>query len=136
LPAELEVMRLMGGGSAAQVEIGWGATIMLFALLIALPMIFFGKPKAVNVGWGLLVVGELLGLAYLLWGLYRLHRTLNLSQPSPAEALPEASKVSLTPDRDLLPPPPASIVEGTTELMDRQPLSVSSKPARTTGELN
>jgi hypothetical protein len=136
LPAELEVMRLMGGGSAAQVEIGWGATIMLFALLIALPMIFFGNPKAVNVGWGLLMIGELLGMAYLLWGLLRLHRTLNASQPAQSEALPDAAKVSLTTDRDLLPPPPASVTESTTQLMDRQPVPVRSEPARTTGELN
>jgi hypothetical protein len=136
LPAELEVMRLMGGSSAAQVEISWGATIMLFALLISLPMIFFGNSKAMNVGWGLLVIGELLGMAYLLWGLFRLHRTLNASQPAQPDALHDATKVSLTTDRDLLTPPPASITESTTQLIDRQPLSVSSKPARTTGELN
>jgi hypothetical protein len=136
LPAELEVMRLMGGSSAAQVETGWGATIMLFALLIALPMIFFGKPKAVNIGWGLLVIGELLGMAYLLWGLLRLHRTLSASQPAQPEALPDTTKASLSTDRDLLPPPPASVTESTTRLIDRQPAPIPSEPARTTGELN
>src|ERR1044071_5953757 len=45
LPAELEVMRLMAGGSAAQVEISWGVALMLITLLISLPMIWLGRPK-------------------------------------------------------------------------------------------
>jgi len=136
LPAELEVMRLMGGGSAAQVEISWGVTLALLALLVSLPMIWLGKPKLVTVGWVLLAVGEFLAMLYLLWGVRRLHQTLNASQPAQAEALPEELKATPATDRDLLPPPAASVTEGTTELMDRQPLSVSSKPARTTGELS
>jgi len=136
LPAELEVMRLMAGSSASQVEISLGAIIAFVTLLVSLPMMLFGKPKLVNIGWGLLVIGELLAWIYLLWGLRRLYRTLNASQPAQAEALPEAIKPGLATDRELLPPPPASVTEGTTELMDRQPLPVSSEPARTTGELN
>jgi len=136
LPAELEVMRLMGGGSAAQVEISFGVTIAFAVLLASLLMIFFGKPKLVNIGWGLLVIGELIAMAYLLWGLRRLHRTLNASQPAQPEALPDAAKVNLATDRDLLPPPPASVTERTTRLIDRQPVPVASEPARTTDELS
>ncbi len=136
LPAELEVMRLMAGGSAAQVEITWGVVLTLITLAISLPMIWLGKPKVVTVGWVLLVIGELLTAFYLLWGLRRLRRTLNANHPAQADAPPDDARVIQATDRDLLPPPPASVIEGTTELMDGQPLPTSAKPAKTTGALD
>jgi hypothetical protein len=136
LPAELEVMRLMAGGSAAQVEINWGVTLVLLTLLIALPMILLGKPKLVAVGWLLLAIGELLAAFYLLWGLRRLHRTLNANQPAQPESPPEELKVVSATERNLLPQPPASVTEGTTELIEPQPLPTSAKPAKTTGALD
>jgi hypothetical protein len=129
-------MRLMAGGSAAQVEINWGVVLALITPLIALPMILLGKPKLIAVGWLLLAIGELLAAFYLLWGLRRLYRTLNANQPAQSETPPEELKVVSATERDLLPQPPASVTEGTTELMDSQPLSTSAKPAKTTGALD
>jgi len=39
-------------------------------------------------------------------------------------------------ERNLLPQPPASVTEGTTELMEPQTLPTSAKPAKTTGALD
>ena len=136
LPAELEVMRLMAGGSAAQVEITWSVVLALVTLLISLPMIWLGKPKVVAMGWVFLAIGELLTAFYLLWGLRRLYRTLNANHPVAADAPPDDMRVIPATDRDLLPPPPASVTEGTTELMDRQTLPTPAKPAKTTGALD
>jgi hypothetical protein len=136
LPAELEVMRLMAGGSAAQVEINWGVTLAILTLLIALPMILLGKPKLVAIGGLLLAIGELLAAFYLLWGMRRLHRTLNANQPAQPESSPEELKGVSATERNLLPPTPASVTEGTTELMDPQTLPTSAKPTKTTGALD
>jgi ribosomal protein L40E len=132
LPAELEVMRLMAGTSAAQVELAFGVVISLVTLLIAVPLLWFGK----SAGWSLLGIGQTLGVFYLLWGLRRLYRTINANALSQQDARPEELKAISTTERDLLPAPPTSVVEGTTELMEPQPLSASAKPARETGALD
>ena len=136
LPVELEVMRLTAGASASEVEIGFGVAVAFITLLAALPMIWFGKPKLVNVGWLLLAIGELLAAFYLLWGLRRLHHTLNTRAPAQPEAWPDSAKAISATERNMLAPPPASVTEGTTELIEPQPLPTSARPARTTGELD
>jgi hypothetical protein len=132
LPAELEVMRLVAGTSAAQIELAFGVVIAFVTLLIAVPLLWFGK----SAGWLLLGIGQALGAFYLLWGLRRLYRTINANTPSQQDARPEEMKAISATERDLLPAPPASVVEGTTALMEPQPLSVSVKPARDTGALD
>ena len=85
LPAELEVMRLTAGARAAHQEHFSGILIMLLDLAVALPLIMFGKPKAVGMGIALLVIGQILGWACLLYGVLRLHRP-----PRPTASPPPA----------------------------------------------
>ncbi|HYH85135.1 MAG TPA: zinc ribbon domain-containing protein [Pyrinomonadaceae bacterium] len=116
-PGELEVLRLTAGSRASLQEITVGLTIALAVLAITLPMILFGKPKAVNTGWIFLALGQVFGWWMTLYGILRLHRTLNskpneLAAPSTivAQALPHAQTSALPPAR-------FSVTEGTTELL-------------------
>jgi ribosomal protein L40E len=132
LPAELEVMRLMADVSGSYVEVGWGIGLALLTLLVTLPMILFGRPKAVNFGWGLLAVGQVLGYALLLAGLLRLRSIISATDSAQQSQQPETPHATATHERTALPPTPASVTEGTTELMSQpQPISLS----RDTGEM-
>lgn len=145
LPAELEVMRLMGGTSAAQVEIYWGVSIIIFALMLTLPMILFGKPKLIISGWIIMALLEFFGLLCLGYGMRRLHKTVNpvnpVSQELPVDKLRTTSaqeSLSVTPAQELLAlhPQPISVTEGTTELIEQsQATPVLVKQARTTGSM-
>ena len=138
LPAEIEVMRLMSGAAASDIELRWGATCILLTLLVTLPLILLGNPKPVKVGWFLFAVGQTFGFLCLLFGIWRLNRTVNAS-PS-AQTLPHADPHAITGslnrpamDRAALPPQPVSIVEGTTELMEELPReAVPARPAKNT----
>jgi ribosomal protein L40E len=138
LPAEFEVLRLMGGTSAAEIEIGWGVSLVIFTLMLTLPMILLGKPKLVNVGWVLFIIGELLGMITLAYGMRRLHKTVNPVAPSQmlgdrSRPMPAPESLPFEPPRPALPPQPVSITEGTTELIEQQQAApVQVKQARTT----
>jgi hypothetical protein len=86
-------------------------------------------------GWILLVLGELLGAFFLIMGMRRLHRSLNPSTPVQSESASEQTKAFSKQERDALPPQPASIVEGTTELMTPQPAPLNARPARNTDSI-
>jgi ribosomal protein L40E len=136
LPAELEVRRLMAGLSGTYIEVGWGIGLVVLTLLITLPMILFGKPKAVNVGWMLLATGEILGWVMLLSGLLRLRGTITATSAAQQNQQPEISHTASTQERAALPPTPASITEGTTELMNQpQPVSLSAARGKDTDEM-
>lgn len=120
VPAELEVLRLTAGSRASLQEITTGLLIALVTLAFALPMIIFSvRPKVVNTGWIVLLIGETFGWLMALYGMLRLYLTLNsqkrrarlagveLTQSIP-RALPNAQTTAL---------PPASVTEGTTELL-------------------
>ena len=120
LPAELEVMRLTAGARAAHQEQISGVVIMLLDLAVALPLILFGKPKAVNFGLVLLVVGQLLAWGCLLYGMLRLHRTLNPKRGAREEESAPVPRAVPAAQAQALPPPSAawaSVTEGTTELL-------------------
>lgn len=119
LPAELEVMRLTADARAAHQEIITGVVVLLLDLAVALPMILLGKPKLVNVGFVFLVVGQLLAWLCLLYGMRRLHRTLNPKRPAREEEPRLPLAVPAAPQAQALPPAPAraSVTEGTTELL-------------------
>ncbi len=129
LPAELEVMRLTAGARAAHQEHFTGALIVLLNLAIALPLILLtGKPKAIKVGFIVLAIGQLLGWLTLLYGMLRLHRTLNprrgASREPFAADLPRAFAGAQ--GTSALPPASAntwaaSVTEGTTELLGAPP---------------
>ena len=113
-PLELEVLRLTSGARVAHQSIIGGVISMLVVLALALPLIFWSS-KGPKGGTILLIVGELLSLLWLFYGMGRLHRTLNPEKES--KQLSPASFHSVNTSR--LPPPSAhaSITEGTTELL-------------------
>lgn len=145
LPAELEVMRLMGGASGTEIEIGWGLMFILFTLMLTLPMILLGKPKLVGIGWFLFAIGQLLGAFYVLYGMHRLHKTLNPLQLSQQGnqlgtarniSTPEVLVFPQEQEQAALPPSPVSITEGTTELIDApQAVPLAAKKAKTTDSM-
>jgi hypothetical protein len=129
LPPELEVMRLTAGASGSQIEITLGLIFSLLVPLIATPIILFaGATKGVVSGWILLVLGELLGAYFLILGMRRLHRALNPTNPPQLEASSEQSRTASINKQAALPPQPASVVEGTTELITPQqtPVKIAS----------
>jgi hypothetical protein len=135
LPAEIEVMRLMADTSAAYIETGWGLLVFLLTLLISIPLIFFGKPKAVTAGWVLLAVGNLLGFLFLASGVWRLKRTMITNREAQQAAQIEAPREISNAERAALPPPPASITEGTTELINSSPELVPAARDKDTGSM-
>ncbi len=138
LPAELEVMRLTAGARAAHQEHFTGALILIASLALSLPLILLtGKPKAIRVGLIALAIGQLLGWLTLLYGMLRLHRTLNprrgASREPFASDLPRA--VAGAQGTSALPPPSAtawaaSVTEGTTELLGAPPKEPTAEPVR------
>jgi hypothetical protein len=118
-PAEVELMRLEAGARAAHQEHVFGFIIMLVVAVLTLPLIIFSSNKVAPIGWLVFAAGMLLGLAMALYGVRRLHRTLNPKErtagqttPAPPEAIP-APRMSALPPRSAR----ASVTEGTTELL-------------------
>lgn len=130
LPAEMEVMRLMAGTSASQIEMNWGLFTLLLTLLITLPIIFFGNAKG---GWILFAIGTILSVFFLLAGMSRLHETLNPKTP-PQESANPTQPIILTQEKAALPAAPVSVTEGTTTLMN-QPEAVPVARAKDTGSM-
>jgi hypothetical protein len=135
LPAELEVMRLMAGSSASFIEIAWGLGIALLTLAVTIPIIMLGKPKGVIAGWVMLALGELMGLLMLAFGMWRLNRTITTNQAAQPEAQVDAPRQISRPERAALPAQPASITEGTTELMSPSEQPVHAARDKDTGSM-
>jgi zinc ribbon protein len=136
LPPELEVMRLTANASGSQIELTLGLIISVLALLIATPAILFvDSIKGVVFGWILLVLGELLGAYFLILGMRRLHRSLNPTNAPQLEMPSEQTKALSMQERAVLPPQPASVVEGTTELMTPQQAPVTVGRGEDTGSI-
>lgn len=134
LPSELEVMRLTANVSGAQIELTLGLIISVLALLIGGSMILFvSSMKGVVFGWILLAIGELIGAYFLILGMRRLHRSLNPSAQT--ELPPEQAITTSVREREFLPPQPASIVEGTTELITPQPAPLKARTAKDTDSM-
>lgn len=136
-PAELELLRLTAAARAGLQEIVVGLSIALLALAAGLALILFtGKPKAVYVGCGVLVIGQIIGWWMALYGMARMHRTLNRE---PDAKLPPAAAVPppLPRAREAaLPPAHFSVTEGTTELLgntlrERERVPVRREPSDT-----
>ncbi len=118
-PAELEVLRVTAALSAVREDIFSGVIILAIMCLILIPVLLFMGPKVALVVS--LIVGGLfgsIGLTGLLFGIRRLHRTLNPKNEK--EALPAGRQPEIIVARTaaLAPPPePASITESTTNLL-------------------
>ena len=136
LPPELEVMRLTASASGSQIELTLGLILSFLSILIAAPMILFvSSTKGVVFGWIILLLGELLAFFFLTVGMRRLHRSLNPPSPPNQEIPAEQTSALATHERIALPPQPASIVEGTTELMPHQPAPLSAQSSRDTDSM-
>jgi hypothetical protein len=122
-PAELEVLRLTAASRAGLQEIVGGLFIAVLALAVALLMILTSvKPKVVNTGWVILLIGQLVGWWMALYGMARIHRTLNRKPDATLLPAPAGLTTQLAPARDAaLPPAHFSVTEGTTELFDNTP---------------
>ncbi|MGH9900484.1 MAG: hypothetical protein ACRD68_01455 [Pyrinomonadaceae bacterium] len=128
-PAELEVVRLTAGARASHQEIVFGVCVCVLTLAAMLPLILLGGPKGVKAGWIFLIIGEVLGLLTLFYGMLRLHRTLNGEKPAqlatPASLPRTLSAVEPAALRQQT--ARASVTEGTTELLasnPREPVAV------------
>ncbi|MDT4968483.1 MAG: hypothetical protein QOJ64_3220 [Acidobacteriota bacterium] len=117
-PSELEVLRLTSGARPAHQFLVLGFVSALFFAALAMFLILF-TGKTPKVGLSVLAAGEAFATLCFLYGIRRLHRTLN-----PARI--EDEVVSLDPPRELRPatttalPPHAahrSVTEGTTEFL-------------------
>ena len=140
VPAEMEVLRLTAGSRASLQEISIGLLIALLTVAISLPMILFSiKPKVVNAGWLVLFIGETLGWLLTFYGLLRLHLTLNsrkrgthLTGVEFVHTLPQS-----LPNTHTTALPPASVTEGTTELLNANVYAREKVPvARERGDTN
>lgn len=132
-PAELEVLRLTAGGRAGYHFAGMGLFGTTLTLLLALPMIMLGAPKAVNLGAFLLLFGGSTSLIITLVGALQLRRTLNAGgarptleadrrQQSPPLFQPGASAPRLS---------WGSVTEGPTERLGRARESRDESVGRT-----
>jgi hypothetical protein len=116
-PAELEVLRLTAGSRAALQELTVGLLVALATLAVTLPMLLLGNPKLFRAGWVLFAIFETLSWWMALYGLLRLHRTLNpRKRAATLAAAPDAHARTL-PRAETTALPPASVTEGTTELL-------------------
>ena len=112
------------------------ALLCLLTLVLTLPMILLsGSPQGIGFGWLLLALGELSGAYFLILGMRRLHRALNPINPTQQDLSAESTRAFAMQARVALPPQPASIVEGTTELMTPQKARVGDGPARDTDSM-
>jgi hypothetical protein len=136
LPAELEVMRLTADASAAYIETSCGLIASLLTVLITVPMILFGNPKAVTAGWIIFALGHLVTIFFLAFGVWRLRRAAGTNQSAQREGQLEMPREVPTDARSALPPRPASVTEGTTELMDSpRPVPFSAGRSKDTDEM-
>ncbi|HEV2763718.1 MAG TPA: zinc ribbon domain-containing protein [Pyrinomonadaceae bacterium] len=120
---EVELARLTAGARASLQEIFGGLLLVLLIAAVFLPLVLFGGAKAAKAGWFFLALGQLAGWWMLLYGVARLHRTLN-PKAERHDVLPAAAPAKLSGARtNVLPPAPArvSVTEGTTELLGAQP---------------
>lgn len=134
VPAEVGLMNLTAGARGSLQEIVAGLGLALLTAAIFVSMIVFGNAKAAKAGWALLAVTQFVAWWMMLYGVLRLHRTLNpkeerqrLTTPAPAVVPPLPSAAA----RERALPPRhahASVTEATTDLLaggvPREPVPV------------
>jgi ribosomal protein L40E len=134
-PAELEILRLTAGARVGHQSIVGGIISALAVLAIALSMIFLSS-KGPKGGTILLIIGELLALVWLFYGIWKLHRTLNPKQEVKHFSPFNLPQSALRAQPSALPPHSAyaSVTEGTTERLaapERERVAVPAKPPKT-----
>lgn len=134
-PAELEVMRLTAGARSAHQTIVTAVITFLCALPMLLISIFGTKANAVTMGLILFGLIALPALITMMFGIRRLHRTLNTPAQTPPLALSaytDALPVNLhaqtrTPELEAHRHAPFSVTEGTTELLYAERVPTTDK---------
>jgi hypothetical protein len=126
VPAELEVLRLTAGARATLQEVTIGVLIALATLAVTLPIIMTGFPKGVRMGWLFLLMGEAFGWWMALYGMLRLYRTLN-SRKRGARIAASVEQSRPLPRAETNALPPASVTEGTTELLGANAFAAREK---------
>ena len=130
-------MRLTASARAGLQEIVGGLLIALLTAAGAWAMIFLGRPKVVNIGFILLVIGEVIGLWMMLYGVLRLNRALKFDPEArslPAAAAADAAGRLPHAQASALPRAPFSVTEGTTELLGAKPREREPVPAPRKGQ--
>lgn len=122
-PAELEVLRLTVGARAAHQNIVGGAILMMAWAALCIPL-FLISHKTLLQGAIVTGLGELFGFLWMLYGVLRLHLTLNPQRngthlPAATTTPHPLSGANTTelPPRALV----ATVTEGTTELLSSAP---------------
>ncbi|HEX8844793.1 MAG TPA: zinc ribbon domain-containing protein [Pyrinomonadaceae bacterium] len=139
-PAEMEVLRLTAGTRQAYQNINGALLAALAVAALAVPLILFSS-KGPTKGFIVLIIGEFLALCWLIYGMSRLHRTLN-PKKARQDSLDDVPRVISQKPMAALPPQPAhaSVTEGTTELLltsEREQVAVPVKSRKIdTAEIN
>ena len=134
-PAELEVLRLTAGSRAGLQEIVAGLFIAVLTAAVVGLMMMTGKAKAINAGLVLLVIGEVIGWAMVIYGMLRIYRTLRPKPVARALAATPAGADAAAPrlptaQTSALPPAHFSVTDGTTELLGSQAREAEHVPLR------
>jgi hypothetical protein len=135
-PAELEVLRLTAQTSAAHQSAVLGAAFLLLACLLPF-LLFFLDQESAKFDKTVRVIAVLAttlggcGWAFLLMGLWRLHRTVHPKQ-SAKEPLPAAPRPLIAPSTAPLPAQQSipSITENTTDLLPHEQEEGAKIPLR------
>ncbi|QYO65362.1 hypothetical protein [Leptolyngbya sp. 7M] len=142
--AELELLRLDGETRFGHRANLGGLTVAILALVVGLPMIFFGTDKVVNAGWVLLLIGEAISLILLIVGTHSVHKALNPAPGSSPHAFETryrgsiseynaaratmADEMTARPIHSASQTYPPSVVDGTTELLPSDDHTSRSRP--------
>ncbi len=115
-PAELEILRITAESRAGHHLITSGAVIAALAGLAALLIVLIaGSAGAIPAGGMLGVVA--VGLVLIFWGIFSLSQALNSVKPLKPEQTGRTTFQVTTQPAAALPSPPASVTEGTTNLL-------------------
>lgn len=132
-PMELEILRLTAGSRVAHQNIVGAVIAALVVAAMAVPLIFLSSKGPKN-GLILLVIGELFALWWLIYGMWRLHSTLNpKKEAKQTQAINIPRSLPAMQTAALPQPAHASVTEGTTERLatpERERVAVPIKPQK------
>lgn len=134
VPAELEVLRLNAEVRTGHRAVIGGVATMLTMSAVAVSFILWGNPKGVNVGWGLLVIGQLISWIQLFYGIYVTHAALNPRSKTDIDLSSKIGTVEKPVNFPELASPAAftSVTEHTTRSLTSVSTDEQSTPRRTT----
>ena len=119
-PAEVEVLRLTAGAQAGHQLNLAGIFFGVFTLLVALMLAATGRASAMKLALTISMLGGVIALVVMTFGASYLHRALK--QRKREEQFPATAQRSFpTTGYESLPPPRASVTEGTTDLLEALP---------------